>query len=95
MELPMYDTRGGSLVSFARLDDTFFEGLDGAVAPACSLVVVGWDQRVLVGFNVTRQQWELPGGSLEVGESAYERSTSRTHRRDGHSGRTSFARRTS
>jgi 8-oxo-dGTP pyrophosphatase MutT (NUDIX family) len=72
MELPMYDTRGGSLVSFARLDDTFFEGLDGAVAPACSLVVVGWDQRVLVGFNVTRQQWELPGGSLEVGESAYD-----------------------
>ena len=68
----MNDTRGGSLVSFARLDDTPFEILDGAVAPACSLVVVGWDQRVPVGFNVTRQQWELPGGSLEAGESAHD-----------------------
>jgi 8-oxo-dGTP diphosphatase len=72
MELPMNDKRGGSLVSFARLHDTAFEGLEGAVPPACSLVVVGWDQRVLVGFNVTRQQWELPGGSLEAGESAYD-----------------------
>lgn len=68
----MYDNRGGSLVSFARLDDTSFEGLNGAGSPACSLVVVQWDQQVLVGFNVTRQQWALPGGSLEVGESAYD-----------------------
>jgi len=72
MELPMYDNRGGSLVSFARLDDTSFEGQNGAVPPACSLVVAEWDQRVLIDFNVVRQQWELPGGSLEAGESAHE-----------------------
>ena len=72
MELPMNDTRGGSLVSFTRHGETSFEGGDDAVRPACSLVVVGWDRRVLIGFNVTRQQWELPGGSLEAGESAHD-----------------------
>lgn len=40
--------------------------------PACSLVVVEWGQRVLLGFNVMRQQWKLPGGSVEAGESAHE-----------------------
>jgi len=68
----MYDARGGSLVSFAQLDDNSLEGLDGAAGPVCSLVIVEWGQRVLLGFNVSRQQWELPGGSLEEGESAYE-----------------------
>lgn len=70
MELPIYDAHGGSLVSFARLDDATLA--DAEVAPACSMVVVGWDHQVLLGFNVTRQQWELPGGSLERGESAYD-----------------------
>lgn len=72
MELPMYDARGGSLVSFARLDDASLEGLGATVPPACSLVIVDWGQQVLLGFNVTRQQWELPGGALEAGESAHD-----------------------
>ena len=55
MELPMFDDRGGSLVSFARLDDNLLEGSDGAVRPVCSLVVVEFGQRVLLGFNVSRQ----------------------------------------
>jgi 8-oxo-dGTP diphosphatase len=72
MELPMYDARGGSLVSFAQLDDNLLEGPDSTARPVCSLVIVEWGQQVLIGFNVARQQWELPGGSLEGGESAYE-----------------------
>jgi hypothetical protein len=51
----MFDDRGGSLVSFARLDDNLLEGSDGAVRPVCSLVVVEFGQRVLLGFNVSRQ----------------------------------------
>jgi 8-oxo-dGTP pyrophosphatase MutT (NUDIX family) len=63
-ELPVFDANGGSLVSF-----TSTEGLEDS-SFACSLVVVEWAQQVLLGFNVNRQQWELPGGSVEAGESA-------------------------
>jgi protein-L-isoaspartate(D-aspartate) O-methyltransferase len=70
MELPVYDTRGASLISFARLDEGLPDGADETAA--CSMVVVRWDRQVLFGFNVTRAQWELPGGSLETGESSYD-----------------------
>lgn len=71
-ELPMFDARGGSLVSFVRLDSASLEVLGESSPVACSLVVVEWNQQVLLGFNVSRQQWELPGGSLEPGESAHD-----------------------
>jgi 8-oxo-dGTP diphosphatase len=69
-ELPIFDAHGGSLVSFARFDDQGAGGANAVAPPACAMVVVGWDDQVLLGFNVTRQQWEVPGGSLEAGESA-------------------------
>jgi 8-oxo-dGTP diphosphatase len=31
---------------------------------------VKWADQVLFGFNVDRSQWELPGGSLDLGESS-------------------------
>jgi 8-oxo-dGTP diphosphatase len=68
----MFDERGGSLVSFVRLDSALPEEMYGSQPPACSLIVVEWDQQVLLGFNVSRQQWELPGGAVEAGESAHE-----------------------
>jgi 8-oxo-dGTP diphosphatase len=71
-ELPLFDAHGGSLESFVRLDRASSENLDGSPSFACSLVVVVWAEQVLLGFNVSRQQWELPGGSLEPGESAHE-----------------------
>jgi hypothetical protein len=61
MELPMFDSSGGSLESFIRLDRASPENLDVAPSFACSLVVVTWAEEVLLGFNVSRQQWELPG----------------------------------
>jgi 8-oxo-dGTP diphosphatase len=71
-ELPLFDARGGSLESFVRLDRATSEKIDGSPPFACSLVVVEWSQQALLGFNVSRQQWELPGGSVEPGESAHE-----------------------
>lgn len=71
-ELPVFDASGGSLVSFTCLDAASTENLDGSSTFACSLAVVEWGRRVLLGFNVTRQQWELPGGSVETGESAHQ-----------------------
>jgi 8-oxo-dGTP diphosphatase len=72
-ELPVFDASGGSLVSFTHLDGASPEALlNGSSSLACSLVVVKWNHQVLLGFNTTRQQWELPGGSVEPGESAHE-----------------------
>jgi 8-oxo-dGTP pyrophosphatase MutT (NUDIX family) len=67
-ELPVFDANGGSLVSFTPRSASTDES-DGS-SFACSLVAVEWAGQVLLGFNVSRQQWELPGGSLEAGESA-------------------------
>jgi 8-oxo-dGTP diphosphatase len=69
--IPLNDDRGGSLVSFAFQEDNGCE-LSDADNTACSLVIVQWDRRVLMGFNVSRNTWELPGGSLDPGESARE-----------------------
>jgi 8-oxo-dGTP diphosphatase len=71
-DLPLFDARGGSLESFVRLDSAPPENPDGSSPFACSLVVVQWVAQVLLGFNVSRQQWELPGGSVEPGESAHD-----------------------
>jgi 8-oxo-dGTP diphosphatase len=69
-ELPILDARGGSLVSFVLVDDGGPGEPNGSNPVVSSLVVVEWDQQVLLGFNVSRQQWEIPGGAVEAGESA-------------------------
>ncbi|MHB8378646.1 MAG: NUDIX hydrolase [Acidimicrobiales bacterium] len=71
-ELPIFDARGGSLVSLVHLDSASLEEMHGSSRFACSLVIVQWNQLVLLGFNVKRQQWELPGGSVDAGESAHD-----------------------
>lgn len=71
-ELPVFDACGGSLVSLVRLEGASLEDLDGSSPLARSIVVVQWGQQVLLGFNVNRQHWELPGGAVEPGESAHE-----------------------
>lgn len=68
-ELPVCDANGGSLVSFTRLDDSAVADLEASPSRGCSLVLAQWSGRVLLGFNLNRQQWELPGGSVEAGES--------------------------
>jgi 8-oxo-dGTP diphosphatase len=49
------------------LDDSL-----GGVVVVRSLVVIASGGRVLMGFHLRRRQWELPGGALEVGESAHD-----------------------
>jgi 8-oxo-dGTP pyrophosphatase MutT (NUDIX family) len=71
-ELPLFDARGGSLVSLVRLDSVSPEGREESPPFACSLVVAECSQQVLLGFNVNRQQWELPGGTIRAGESAHD-----------------------
>ncbi len=66
----MYDACGGSLVSLIRLQEN--ASLDESSPIARSLVIVRWGRRVLLGFNVGRKHWELPGGAVELVESAHE-----------------------
>ena len=37
-----------------------------------ALIIVEWRQHVWLGFHERRHQWEVPGGTVEVGESAYD-----------------------
>ena len=71
MEIPVNDASDGRLVSFVRLDDAPFEDQNVPRSPDCSIVIVIRDRLVLLGFHHERQQWELPGGTLEAGESAH------------------------
>ena len=71
-ELPIFDACGGTLVSLDRVEGASFVVLDGSPPLARSLVLVRSGQSVLLGFNVRRQQWELPGGAVEPGESAHD-----------------------
>src|SRR5271154_1036091 len=71
-KLPVFDAHGGSLVSLAYLDSAKLEDLHGSPPLVRSLVVVEWGQHVLLGFNVGRPQWELPGGEVEPCESAHD-----------------------
>lgn len=34
-----------------------------------SLIVVECEEKILIGYNTRRKQWELPAGSIEMGES--------------------------
>jgi 8-oxo-dGTP diphosphatase len=70
--MPVFDARGDCLSSLVLVDgavpDTFLVGLP----VVRSLVAVANRGRVLMGFHRRRQQWELPGGALEPGESAHD-----------------------
>ncbi|HVB70061.1 MAG TPA: NUDIX hydrolase [Acidimicrobiales bacterium] len=74
-EYPISDADGRSLLSLELVSGGSFEDLNGSVLADCALVVVQWDNRVLLGCNVDRQLWELPGGTVEVGESAHDAAT--------------------
>ena len=72
MNVPVFDAQGDCLSSLVLVDEagpgTFLDG----VLVVRSLVAVVNSGRVLMGFHLRRQQWELPGGALEPGESAHD-----------------------
>ncbi len=71
-ELPIFDARGGGLVSLVLVNGGSLGEPQVSTPVVCSLVVVEWDQSVLLGFNASRRQWEIPGGAVEAGESAHD-----------------------
>ena len=72
VNLPMFDGRDGFLVSLVPHNRADLGAAPGDPPIERSLIVVSSGASVLLGFNVRRQQWELPGGALESGESSHE-----------------------
>lgn len=68
--LPVRDREGSALVSFDRCAEEDLGGLDRSVPLTASLVVLWSAGKCLLVFNRYRQQWELPGGMIDPGESA-------------------------
>ncbi|MFF8884002.1 NUDIX hydrolase [Streptomyces flaveolus] len=66
------DGRGNSLISFARGD----EAAPPRDAPLPAALAALWRAgRVLMVFDRYRQCWELPGGSIEEGETPRQAAT--------------------
>lgn len=71
MTAPLVAEPGGNLLlSFAPGPGTDLDHLDPAVPLPLALVAVVADGRVLLGRNRWREEWELPGGMLDDGETA-------------------------
>ena len=72
VNLPVFDAHGDCLSSLVLVDGAMPDAFLGGVSVVRSLVAVANSGRVLMGFHLRRQQWELPGGALEPGESAHD-----------------------
>lgn len=68
--LPIRDRAGNTLVGIRVVAEQELERLARQVAVPSSLVVVEHADAVLMVFDRWRQQWELPGGMRERGETA-------------------------
>lgn len=66
------DARGNELLRFAPGVESDLEHLDPGIALPLSLVVAHKDVGTLLVFNRWRQEWELPGGMIDAGESPRE-----------------------
>ena len=63
------DNQGNTLLEFITTTEdaaSAFQPLTGA------LVVARWDDRYLFVFDRQRRQWEIPGGTIEDGETSRE-----------------------
>lgn len=63
------DNQGNTLLEFVPTTEgaaSAFQPLTGA------LVVARWDDRYLFVFDRHRRQWEIPGGTIEEGETPRE-----------------------
>ncbi len=64
------DAAGNQLLVFRRCAETELGQLDPSVPLRLAIVVADHDGQVLLVHNEWRLHWELPGGPLQLGESA-------------------------
>jgi 8-oxo-dGTP diphosphatase len=68
--LPLHDRAGNALVDFRFAAESELEVLGGRIPMPLSLIVVTFAGSVLMILSGQREQWELPGGMRERGETA-------------------------
>lgn len=69
IDLPVADHAGNRLVVLSRLDEPMItENVERTPCPL-ALVVITSHRGVLFGLNRWRQEWELPGGMVDPGET--------------------------
>jgi len=66
------DSRGNELLEFNVGSEGDLDDLDPAIPMPLALVVARHENRRLLVFNRWREQWELPGGMIEPGETSRE-----------------------
>jgi 8-oxo-dGTP diphosphatase len=68
--VPVRDDKGNVLVDFRFVAESDLGMLERQLPMPASLIVVRFGDPVLMVFDGWRQQWELPGGEREPGETA-------------------------
>lgn len=63
------DARGDALLSFVRKQERDLAVSNPGLPLPVALVLVWWDGRCLLVFDRWKQEWELPGGLNEDGET--------------------------
>lgn len=60
---------GWILEDYLYIDETEIEKYENVTGAFAILFV---EEKVLLGYNIWRNQWELPAGGIEIGETARE-----------------------
>jgi tRNA threonylcarbamoyladenosine biosynthesis protein TsaE len=71
------------LLDFFRCDESELDELDPRIPLPLSLMVAEHDGRVLLVHDAWRREWELPGGTIEDGETAREAAVREFHEETG------------
>ncbi len=63
------DARGNALLSFVRKEECDLAVSTSELPLPLALVLLWWEGRCLLVFDRWKQEWELPGGVIEDGET--------------------------
>lgn len=63
---------GFSLVELIKITEKELKDNELYMPITDTLIVVNFNEKYLIGFNKDRDQWEIPGGGIEEGETPVE-----------------------
>lgn len=66
---PVTDRNGNQLLALDFIDESAVNAVHSEPVLPLSLVVMTYQGKVLMIFNRWRQEWELPGGMIDAGET--------------------------
>src|SRR5690606_18981834 len=63
---------GHELLEFVRCEEPIVPAEDAHIPLTFTLVVAQYQERYLLIFDAIRDQWEIPGGGIERGETPHD-----------------------